>query len=253
MKKGFLIILLLLSFGRSYPQENDTLKTVKEVKYDDTKNLIPLKFDEAKIAEYKNLKDFDYVESAEYDSWWTRFKRWIAAKYNDLLFWLFGDYDAGSFLSIFISILPYVLLFILLGLVIWLFSRLDPGGRILKQPKISEVAFSSEEELVRHEDLPVLIAQAVSEGNYRLAVRYYYLNELRKLDELEHIAYEYQKTNKDYAEEIENRGIRKHFNEITKLYEFIWYGSFKVSHEDYNLVEKGFLEMEKVLNIKGNE
>ena len=250
MKKGFLIILLFLSFGKFYPQETDSLKTPQKTKFDKTRDLTPIRFSEAKIAEYKNLKDFDYVERVEYDSWWTRFKRWVAAKYNDLLYWLFGDYDPSSLLSLFINILPYVILFVLLGTVIWLFSKLDPGGRMLKQPKLSEVSFSTEEELVRHQDLPALIAQAVKNGNYRLAVRYYYLNELRKLDQLEHIAYEYQKTNKDYLEEIENKGIRKHFKEITKLYEFIWYGSFNVSHDDYRLVEKGFLEMEKFLNIK---
>ena len=130
---------------------------------------------------------------------------------------------------------------------------MNPGGRILQKPKTSEVFLTEEEELVKSQDLPALIKEAVINGEFRLAVRYYYLNELRKLDELHLIDYEYQKTNKDYSEEIKDEDIRKHFYEITKLYEFIWYGSFQVSETDYRLVEKGFLRMEKVLNSVGYE
>ena len=95
--------------------------------------------------------------------------------------------------------------------------------------------------------------EAIKNAQFRLAVRYYYLNELRKLDELNIISYEYQKTNRDYYEEIKDEKIRQHFFEITKLYEFIWYGSFKVSEKDFWLAEKGFKRMENLLNTMSYE
>ncbi|TRO66726.1 DUF4129 domain-containing protein [Christiangramia sabulilitoris] len=253
MKKVLPVILFFLACGSFYSQVHDSLKVEQEILYDEAQGLVPLEFDAEKIAGYRDQKEFEYLESVENDSWWTRFKRWVSSKYHEFLNWLFGDYDPGTALSFFINILPFILLLILSGLIIWLFSRLNPGAKILSSPKESEVFLSEEEDLVRHEDLAALISIAVKEGSYRLAVRYYYLNELRKLDELHHITYEYQKTNKDYFDEIKNKGIRKHFSEITKLYEFIWYGSFAVSESDYRYIEKGFLRMEQVLNSKSHE
>ena len=253
VKKCFLFLILFLSIGNLFPQDIETNGIKQETQYDTTENLSPLKFDQTKISKYKSQKEFDYIDRAKSESWWTRFKRWINKKYNDLLKWLFGSYEPGSLLSLFISALPYILLLLLLGIIVWLFTRLNHGGMALSKPKTSEVLLSKEEELVKHEDLPALIAQAVRDKNYRLAVRYYYLNELRKLDELQLITYEYQKTNKDYAEELKNKGLRKHFYETTRMYEFIWYGGFGVSETAYRHIEKGFLEMEQVLNSAVHE
>ena len=248
MKNRILILFLILSCGNIHPQQSDSLAEKAEIKYDETAGLTPLKFDEEKISAFKKQKDFEYINEVKNESWWTRFKKWINAKYYELINWLFGDYQPNSILAFFIAIIPWLLLLLFLGLVVWLFSRLNPGGLILQKPKQSEVFITEEEELVKSEDLPALIKEAIQNGQFRLAVRYYYLNELRKLDALHLINYEYQKTNKDYSDEIEDEGIRRHFSEITKLYEFIWYGSFQVSEMDFRLVEKGFLRMDQVLN-----
>lgn len=253
MKKTLLIILFCLLYGSIYPQVNDSISKKNELKYDKTESLIPIDFNENALSEYRAQEEFDYIETLEKENWWTRFKKWVNAKYNQFLNWLFGEYEPDSVLAFIIKIIPYLLLLILLGLVLWLFSRLNPGGQILKKPKKSEVYLTEEEELIKNEDLPSLIQKAIKKGQFRLAVRYYYLNELRKLDELQLIDYAYQKTNKDYSEEITDASIRLQFSEITKLYEFIWYGSFQVSENDFRLVEKGFLRMEKVLKSVNNE
>jgi len=253
LKKSFLIILLFLSFGSIFPQESDSLIQVREIKYDKTANLSPVDFNDKQIEEYRSQKEFNYINTAEKDNWWVRFKRWINAKYHQFINWLFGEYKANSILAFIIAVIPFVLIFVLLGLIAWLFSRLNPGGRMLQQPKTSEVFLSEEEDLVKNEDLSALIKEAIKNGQFRLAVRYYYLYELRKLDELELIYYEYQKTNRDYSEEIKNKNIRKQFSEITKLHEFIWYGSFQVSESDFRLAEKGFIRMEDSLKSLSHE
>ncbi len=252
MKKAILIFLLCFYCGKCYLQEEEALSNYP-VLYDKTTGLTPVEFNRDHIDTYKNQEEFEYLTTAESDNWWSRFKRWINLKYRQFLNWLFGDYSPNSFVGFLIEVIPFILLLLFLGLLIWLFSRLNPGERILRSPRQNEVFFSEEEELVKNEDLPSLIKKAIQNGEFRLAVRYYYLNELRKLDELHFIKYEYQKTNKDYSEEIKDKTLRKHFFEITKLYEFIWYGSFQVSETDFKLVEKGFIRMEKVLNATGNE
>ena len=230
-----------------YPQESDSLKIDLEVQYDLKSDVSPLKLDETQIKGYRNEKEFDYIEVVENESWWTRFKKWLSLKFNQLMNWIFGDYEANSVLAAIIGVLPYLLILAIIGLVAWLFSRVNPGGKILQKPKTSEVFLSEEEELVKNEDLPALMREAIKNGNFRLAVRYYYLLQLRKLDELEIIQYEYQKTNRDYSLEIKDQKIREHFSNISKLYEFIWYGSFQVSENDYRKAEKGFVQMEDSL------
>ncbi len=240
-------------FGSIFPQANDSIAQAKEIRYDNSNNLKFVEFDKDKIDHYRSQKDFDYINAVEKDNWWTRFKKWVNSKYNQFINWLFGDYKANSILSFIIAALPFLLILALLGLIAWLFSRLNPGGKVLQEPKKSRVFLSEEEELVKSEDLPALMKEAIKNAQFRLAVRYYYLNELRKLDELNIINYEYQKTNRDYYEEIEDLKIRQHFSEITKLYEFIWYGSFQVSEKDFRLAEKGFTRMENLLNTVGHE
>ncbi|MDX1543899.1 MAG: DUF4129 domain-containing protein [Christiangramia sp.] len=253
MKRGVLIIFLFLSFGSLFPQTTDSISEIREVRYDRSSDLEPVAFDRSRIEDFKKSKDFDYLKSFEKDNWWTRFKKWVNAKYTQFINWLFGDYRANPVLTFIIEIIPFILLVLLLGLIAWLFSRLNPGGRILQQPRTGEVFLTEEEELVRNEDLPGLMEEAVRNGQFRLAVRYYYLNQLRKLDRLNLIEYEYQKTNRDYTAELKDENIRKQFSDITMLYEFIWYGSFQVSESDYRLAEKGFLRMERTLNSLSHE
>jgi len=253
LKKRFLVILLFLYFGTVQSQESDFLVQNTEVRYDESTTLTPVDLNEKQIKSYRSQEEFDYINTIEKDNWWTRFKKWLNAKYNQFINWLFGDYKANSILSFVIAVIPYILILVLLGLIFWLFSRLNPGGKILQEPKTSEVFISEEEDLVKNEDLSALVKEAIQNGQFRLAVRYYYLYELKQLDELELIQYEYQKTNRDYSEEIKNTIIRKHFSDITKLYEFIWYGSFKVSESDYKLAEKGFTRMEEALKSLSHE
>jgi len=247
LKIRFLLIFFFLFFGTFYPQETDSLNEIKEIRYDETPKLSPTEFDKEKIEKFQSQEEFSYLHTVVEENWWTRFKTWLNLKYNQFLSWLFQDYQASGLLSAIIAIIPALFIFIILGLIFWLFSRLNYGGKMLQKPKTSEVFLSEEEELVKNEDLDTLIQKAVQTGKFRLAVRYYYLKELRKLDELEFIEYEYQKTNRDYSNEIESAAIRKQFANISMLYEFIWYGSFQVSETDFKLAEKGFLKMEDSL------
>ncbi len=243
----------MLCSGIYYPQETDTLNEVKEIRYDKTANLNPANFDAEKIKDFQSQEEFDYLHYVQKDNWWTRFKTWINLKYNQFISWLFGDYEASGFWSAIIAIIPLLLILALVGFIAWLFSRLNPGGKILQKQKTSEVFLSEEEELIKNEDLEALMREAIEAGKFRLAVRYYYLKELRKLDQLELIDYEYQKTNRDYSNEIKQGKIRQQFINITMLYEFIWYGSFQVSETDFRLAEKGFLKMEDALKNLSHE
>ncbi|MDT0647339.1 DUF4129 domain-containing protein [Zunongwangia sp. F260] len=247
------ISLCFLCFGNVFPQAEGTTDSIAEIRYDRNEDLKPATFNKSEIEAYKSLEEFDYLDLVENDSWWTRFKRFINLKYEQFTAWLFGDYTPGGFLQFIITIFPYVILAIVLGFVFWLITRLDPKSSLLSTPVEPEVFLSEEEEIIQSKDISRLIEEAIANKEYRLAVRYYYLLNLKRLDENGIISYQFQKTNQDYSAEIQKETIKHQFRKITRLYDFIWYGDFKVSETDFRLAERGFIQMNSILENSANE
>ena len=234
-------------------EETATVSPHDKIRYDTTNNLTPVEFKEHRIEEHKQDKDFNYLEEKQQKTWWQEFKEWINQKYQQFLHWLFGDYDAGSIFGFIIKLVPYILLIGVICLIIWLFTRMNPGKDILQQPQTAKVHLDDEEEIIQNADIPSLINTAIENGQYRMAVRYYYLQALKELDLKNFIEFEAQKTNNDYISEITNEQLNRLFRKGTRVYNFIWYGDFQVSKEDFLLAEKGFSELNSTIKNTKNE
>jgi hypothetical protein len=81
-----------------------------------------------------------------------------------------------------------------------------------------------------------------------LAVRYYYLLLLKNLTDVNLIEYEFDKTNNDYLKEITSKAINQNFEKATLLYDYIWYGNFSVSENDFYKAQQVFKNID--LQIK---
>lgn len=103
-----------------------------------------------------------------------------------------------------------------------------------------QIELTEDEDIIQNQDIQQLIQQALQNNNYRLAIRYYYLFVLKKLSDLELINWESQKTNTDYIKELNDATLKDQFRIITKLYDYIWYGSFEVNEKSYQQAEKEF-------------
>ena len=130
---------------------------------------------------------------------------------------------------------------------------MNPGKNILQEPQTSKVHLEDEEEIIQNADIPALIKNAIENSQYRMAVRYYYLQALKELDLKKFIDFEAQKTNNDYISEIQNSSLNNIFKKVTRIYNFIWYGDFQVSKEDFLLAEKGFSELNLTIKNTKNE
>ena len=225
----------------------------KQVQYDATTNLNPIDFNADKIADLKNDPSFDYLSTVENDSWWTRFKRWINTRYQQFTNWLFGDYKAYEFVAIFLKILPYLILGAFIGLIIWLFIRLIPARYLFEEQETPQVFLNDEENIVRSENIGKLIDAAINDGDYRLAVRYYYLQLLRQLNQKKLINYEFQKTNSEYLNEIKADRLRVQLKKVMRIYDFIWYGSFSLTEPDFHLAQRNFQDMQTSIKIIPDE
>lgn len=240
MRVFSLIILICLFFSEGIAQDSLSTSIDPIVVYDTNTDVEPLDLNENTIEDLKNDDDFNYVELEESETIFERFMSWLGSLWNRFWRWILGDVEATGFLAFLIKLLPYLIITGIVIFVIWLFYKLNPGARFLKSKEKPEVFFSEEEEIIKSRNIQELIQKALEDKNYRLAVRYYYLLVLKKLTHAEIIAYEFDKTNSEYVNEISSEEISGQFSKVTTLYDYIWYGSFTVTESDFSKAQKSF-------------
>lgn len=213
---------------------------------DDT-DVNPLQINRSFIKDLKKDSDFNYVEIVEEVTWWQKIKRWLNTKWIQFMNWLFGDYEGNAILLFLVNYLPYLILVGIVGFIVWLFIKLNIGNRLLKSPDSGEVLMSEDEDIIKRQHIPSLIEDALNNKQYRLAIRYHYLFVLKQLTDAEQIDYEFDKTNTDYLNEITNKNLKNGFTNITRIYDFIWYGNFSITQKDYVKAKAQFNEIETLL------
>lgn len=77
------------------------------------------------------------------------------------------------------------------------------------------------------------IAEAAKAGNYRLAVRHSYRYLLNLLHEHELIRFQTAKTNYQYSYELSGTRWHQPFVQLTRQYEYAWYGGFAIEREQF--------------------
>ena len=90
-------------------------------------------------------------------------------------------------------------------------------------------------------DISGELDRARREGNFRMAVRLYYLALLKKLHERDVIAWKKDKTNRDYLSEVFSKDF--HFQEmqgLTVSYEAVWYGEHLVNSVSFQDLSSRF-------------
>ena len=98
-------------------------------------------------------------------------------------------------------------------------------------------------------DVETLLDQARRDGNFKVVVRLYYLKLLKKLHEMEKIAWKKEKTNRDYLSELFLKDF--HFQQmrgLTLSYESIWYGDHEVNAESFQRICSQFESVFTMLN-----
>ncbi|WP_034891825.1 hypothetical protein [Gillisia sp. Hel_I_29] len=251
----FSVIVLFFSLLLSFPSKaqvsinNDTITQISNS--DTLISTVP--FNSNKIEEFKNSKDFAYLNNAESDGWWARFKNWLRLKYNQFVTWFFEQFGTSTAVSLLLKILPYFLLGILVLLIGWLFSKLSASTSMLHKNKDTAFYINAEEEIIRSKNIDELISSAIQAQDYRLAIRYYYLQLLKIFNSEGTINYEFQKTNDDYLAEIKNLELKASFKNIIRLYDFIWYGNFNIGEKEFQRAQESFKGIKNDLNSLKDE
>ena len=232
------IVLLLLTFiffGQQTYAQQDSLS----VKTDDSKIEVQ-KITEDDLKSYKEDSDFNYIEEIEEESFIQKFQRWLQNILTKIWEAIFGVGTATGFLYFVFNILPYILLAFLVFLLVKFFLKVNSRNIVYGEQKNASFQFTEEEHIIKNEDINVLISDAIKNQNYRLAIRYYYLQTLKFLTEKNIISWEPEKTNEDYIKEIDTDSLNSDFKTITKIYDYVWYGEFGIDEFKFEKLKTTF-------------
>lgn len=157
---------------------------------------------------------------------------------------LFGsNAEVGAaFLKILVGIIAAVALFFLLRSLL---GMKGPRNRKVNTAELLGLSLEDIEENFQELALEDFIRNAIERKEFALAIRLYYLAVLKELAAQELIRWKKDKTNLDYIREMRPTNLGAPFREITRIFEWAWYGQQPVSEADFTLLEpkmKGFLQ-----------
>jgi hypothetical protein len=91
------------------------------------------------------------------------------------------------------------------------------------------------------------IDKAVSNGNYRFAIRLLFLRVLKNLSEKRVIDYTHDRTNFDYLSQVHSTKYYNDFFRLTLNYEYSWYGQFDIDAQKFDVIKNEFEKFDRSL------
>ncbi|EDP94990.1 DUF4129 domain-containing protein [Kordia algicida OT-1] len=234
---NFLVIGTFASIFLSGTIAHATTLTPQQTAQEDTSNIQPKEFDDDFKDRY-NASEYVY-EQEKSDGWFSRFINWLEETVQD---WF--DLDSRQSASNFLGEMTNLVYVLIIIVVVFFIVRaiMNGEGRWVFGKR-------SDKKIVNHEDVETnihivnfkkLISEAIANNDYRLAVRYQYLDMLKKLSAAEIISYDPEKTNLEYTYEIKNDSMREQFQYTSYLYNYVWYGEFMIDKEQYEQAAHSF-------------
>lgn len=138
-------------------------------------------------------------------------------------------------------VIRFLLWTIAIAVVVFLIYRLFLSERGLFAAPTKNRKLKVEEEPVASEEyLEQQLKEAIRKKNYRLAIRYLYLQTLSKLSDKGWLQLSPDKTNYQYVKELSKQQYRNEFARITLHYEYAWYGDFTIEEDIFKPVKQEF-------------
>ena len=216
------------------------------VPYDSTA-LTPRAVPEAGLERFLNdpLYDYERVETQR-PSLLEVFFQWL----NRVLFQPLDEHTSPLFWRILWLTLAILAL-------AWLLARLlraDAGGlfRRRSRDEMPEGALLLDVEHIETVNLDRLLEQALADQHYRDAARFLYLRALQTLAARGLIDWQKNKTNREYLREVRRAarpGLDRPFADVTRLFEWIWYGEAAVDAERFAAVRARFDRFAEALTM----
>jgi hypothetical protein len=151
--------------------------------------------------------------------------------------------DDGIFSGSGLGIIFWILAIALFGYIVFKLFLSNASFFSRSRKNISADINVSEEENTSDPD--ILVRNAIRNGNYRLAIRYLYLQTLIRLSERKFIQVNSNKTNYEYVREVRNQKFANDFASLTLKYEYVWYGEYSVDERLFDQIHSSFTQFSK--------
>lgn len=190
-------------------------------------------------AKYQSDSALNY-ELTDENNTWEVIKRW----FRDLLNRIFSGskvkHSTEKNINNLFEISGYILIIAVLYYIVRAYLQKELYWFVKRKGKNINIAVDEIERNLETVDFSTLIRQTEQDNSYRLAIRYYYLWLLQKLQEQNHIKWHLEKTNSDYLREIKNHTIKQNFAYLSYIYNNIWYGEQQIDLQQYENAKKSF-------------
>ena len=203
---------------------------------DDHSDLKPRAFNATQLRNLRLNRDYQYGEVAPDSSanLFVRLLRWFFEHLRTIL--SVQRYGAAG---------QYLVLICIAALAIWLLYKADVLSYVFTwaKPRAVTTPYDVLDENIHVIDFSQRIADAVAQRNYRMAVRLLYLQSLKRLTDAGRIAWQADKTNRQYVYELAanvpaNSPTRAEFEALTTQFEYVWYGNFSVDDVRYERIRQ---------------
>jgi len=207
------------------------------------KNKNAIVFDSAKmdVREPDAIKQKELLANADYNydhigpapkTIWERFKDWFWRRVDKIF-----NSRGGS---IGFRILEYLLIATAIVLIVVLLLKNNVRALFYGKSAAIAIDFKEFEEDIHKINFNELISLALSEKDFRRAVRLHFLKVLKELTDKNLITWKIDKTNNDYSIELSNSKYNVYFEELTISYEYIWYGNFQLDETNFEVIIEKF-------------
>jgi hypothetical protein len=191
-------------------------------------------FDEKKLAEYRQKDAFRYDRKAPPRglTWWQQFWQWLDE-------WLGSTLNTPQKRTIW----QWILIGFSTLMVFYLLLRLlkaDVSAWLTGTAQISNLQLATLGEDIHDINFDKSIEEAIRQKQFRQAVRLYYLKTLKKLSDKKLIEWEKDKTNRDYTFELRQTQLLNPFQNLTRIFEYIYYGDFQISSQEFVEAQNSF-------------
>jgi hypothetical protein len=227
------ILCLLLCAGRAtYALPQDSLEAAAPV-------IVRLP-DPQKLEAMRHSSDFQYYEEVKpattlLERLWQRLGKWL----QDVFY-------KGRASNAWIYLI-YALILGGIAFIVIRMQQIDVGSFFGKNAGSTPMPYDVYEENIHEMDMAALIEEAVTQHNYRKAVRLHYLQSLKVLTEKDLIYWKPGKTNRSYMTEIRTDSIRRDFEKLTNMFEYVWYGGSALSEELFTAARNDFRQFDQMV------
>lgn len=189
--------------------------------------------DEEKLNALLKQKRFQYKD---WESDTLSYEDFFKRKNKELADSSFKGFNASVFL--------WVVLILFAIFIIMELAGMGPRQFFRKSKQILPDNLDQNED-IHAIDFEKQITIAIANNDYNLAIRLYYLQTLKFLNDSKQISWQPNKTNWQYYYEIKADLVKKHFQQATMLFEYAWYGKGYIRADSFDEYRNLFTQIQQ--------